>query len=93
MSLAPDQTTELLPVRGSVSEEEMLHLHRLAAEVRDGCIVEVGRFVDGPLPLLRWGRLRGTKYQSMRSTLRKSSLASTEGCLDRKIGVDSSKQC
>jgi hypothetical protein len=59
MPFLPDQITELLSIQGSVSEEEMLHLRQLAAEVRDGCIVEVGSFRGRATAALAMGSLAG----------------------------------
>jgi hypothetical protein len=57
-SLTPDQMTELLTIQ---SDQEMLHLHGLAAKVQDGCIVEVGSHWGRSTAALAMGSLAGFK--------------------------------
>jgi len=60
-SLTPDQIAELLSIGGAVNAEEMLHLHRLATQIQDGCIVEVGSFQGRATAALAMGSLAGFK--------------------------------
>src|SRR3989442_15940896 len=59
MPLSAGELNDLLAIEGSVSAEEILHLHRLAAEVSQGCIVEVGSFRGRSTAALAMGSLGG----------------------------------
>ena len=57
--LTADEIRELLAIEGSVSEEEIVYLHGLAARVRDGCIVQVGSYRGRSTAALALGSLAG----------------------------------
>lgn len=59
--LTPDQMTELMSIEGAISEAEILHLHGLAAQIRGGCIIEVGAFRGRATAALAMGSLVGCK--------------------------------
>ena len=59
MPLPSDPLGELAAIEGSVSESEVRYLHRLAALVKDGCIVEIGCFRGRSTAALAMGSLAG----------------------------------
>ena len=58
-SLTTEKMNALLSIAGAVDERELAHLYSLAAQVRDGCIVEVGCFRGRSTAALAMGSLDG----------------------------------